>query len=76
MGGRGRPSFEKRRKEQARKEKRLQKAERRATRVTGLFSPKNPDSIQPLEAEPDMLPLEGEPDDAEEGEPRESSEKQ
>jgi hypothetical protein len=56
MSGRGRASFEKRRKEQARKEKRLQKAERRAQRVTGVFSPNNPDSIQALESEPAAPP--------------------
>jgi hypothetical protein len=61
MGGRGRASFEKRRKEQARKEKRVHKAEKKATRPTGLLSPDSPDSIGSLEeilgVEPEATPL-------------------
>ncbi len=46
MSGRGRASYEKRRKEQARKEKRQQKAEKRAQRKL------SPSSGAPIEWEP------------------------
>lgn len=53
MAGRGRTTFEKRRKEMARKEKQRLKEERRAERKAS--SPGGLPPIEPLEPEPDSL---------------------